>query len=208
MPSRQREYFTIVRTLWGNQISGPILAVVTIVLPIVALFITDTKNLAKFMNWSAVGTGGVAVMLIIVAQYKAWALERDSVEAEQGKNLKPDIQGEFSDVVVGQFPYVDQSKPGTIVSLLVWACNQREAETSIKEIAVSVDGFNGVKYTLVDTRFWVDATPDTLRRGVHQRVRVQGSLYDTGFKNIDPATITIRLIDGFGNEHPILPRSA
>ena len=88
MPNKRRsvEYLTMVGRLWGNHISGPILALVAIIAVFVnALYANDattTATVAKYIAWI---TGGISGFLVFVAQYQTWDKERDKYEAEARK---------------------------------------------------------------------------------------------------------------------------
>jgi hypothetical protein len=84
-----REYIVIVGRLWGREISGPILAGVSIVLAIAYACYADNANatvaLVKYAAWL---TGAISILLVFIAQYKAWFSEREKFEAEVAKNQR------------------------------------------------------------------------------------------------------------------------
>jgi hypothetical protein len=96
------EYLTMTFNLWGKHLAGPILAVISIASAIAsAIWWSDPTVLAHFAKWSACLTGLATVSLIFRAQYDAWQLERDSLEAERNKNAGSHITGEL------QLGYID-----------------------------------------------------------------------------------------------------
>ncbi|HXM60167.1 MAG TPA: hypothetical protein VN950_04870 [Terriglobales bacterium] len=92
----------MVAKLWGKQISGPILAVVALVLGFLAAhYANDAEVGVKLVKVSALITGGVSVLLIFVAQYEAWKNEREALEGEKKRQSGSDVRGEII------FGYVD-----------------------------------------------------------------------------------------------------
>ena len=95
---RFTEYLTMVAKLWGDQISGPILAVIAIIAVCVeAKFANDPTATATVARYTAWVTGGMSALLILVAQYKAWSAERDKYEVvsrklEEIERSKPHIK--------------------------------------------------------------------------------------------------------------------
>jgi len=73
----------MVAKLWGNHISGPILALIAIAAVIVnaryANDATTTATGAKYIAWI---TGGVSAFLVLVAQFQVWSEEREKYETE------------------------------------------------------------------------------------------------------------------------------
>src|SRR5579863_6585809 len=207
MHSRPKEYLLKVSRLFGEHISGWILAVVAIVLSIAsAFYMNDPTMTAKLVKASAAITGIVTVLLVFRAQYDAWRDSQEKCEAEMARNVMPDLRGTFSDVSIRQFPYADQTKSGAWIDFKIYVCNQSNAETTIREMAVTASTLSGQLYRFTSNAefhpmslFW----KDVLSRGIGQRFVAHAGLEGIGFNMIDPATVTVSLIDGFGREHPL-----
>jgi hypothetical protein len=91
-----KEYLAVVARLWGKQISGPVLAVVSLVLTFLYAHYADNAEVGtKLVRYSAWVTGAVSLFLIFVAQYEAWKSEREALEAETLKNVGSDVQGKI-----------------------------------------------------------------------------------------------------------------
>jgi hypothetical protein len=89
-----REYFLVAGKLWCEEISGPILAVVSIVLILAYAHYSDNANAtAKLVKYSAWLTGTISILLIFVAQYKAWRDERNAMNKEKVRQVGADIRG-------------------------------------------------------------------------------------------------------------------
>ena len=128
----------LLSKLWEDEISGPVLAIVGIVLLIVQAFVTDVPTATKALKCGAWVTLGAAAVMVLVAQYKAWSLERDKYEAEATKNGQPEIKGEA-------FNFRDTGQRVTGVTF--WnaeirfemsVCNHRPVNTNMKR--VEIDG--------------------------------------------------------------------
>ena len=91
-----REYGMTVLKLWGNHISGPVLALIALVLGFAsAHYASDAQIGTRLVKYSAWLTGAASILLVFVAQYDAWKIERDSLETEQRKNSGSHITGEL-----------------------------------------------------------------------------------------------------------------
>jgi hypothetical protein len=88
------EYLVMAGKLWGEEISGPILAFVSIVLIMAyARYADDADATAKLVKYSAWLTGAISILLIFVAQYKGWRNERDALNNEKVRSTGADIRG-------------------------------------------------------------------------------------------------------------------
>jgi hypothetical protein len=199
----------MVARLWGEAISGPVLAVVGIVLLVLQASIVDAPTAARVVRWGAYVTLGTAGAMFLLAQYKAWSIERERYERELAKNKMPNIRGEFFRVSLN-IPAPGPGAPtqGTTVDARISACNHTEVETTLKEIRLEITGTNGTAYRLTGVQSWFETPGGTFARGIHQKLRVNGNVHGMEPDKLDPATLTVRLIDGFGNEHPLRPSSA
>jgi hypothetical protein len=96
MPKGAQEYFTIVLKLWGQQISGPVLGVISLAAALSAPSLSATPEgaqlLVRAIAWA---TGSASAVLVFVAHYRAWKTERVGYEAELAKNQRPEIKGEL-----------------------------------------------------------------------------------------------------------------
>jgi hypothetical protein len=100
MASREHpvmEYIMTVLRLWGNHISGPVLAIVSIVSAFAYAYYADKPTaMTATTKYVALATGVASIVLMFVAQYEAWKVERDALEAEElsheGSNIRGDIK--------------------------------------------------------------------------------------------------------------------
>jgi hypothetical protein len=205
MPNRPKEYIVKVSGLFGKHISGPILGAITILLGIAsAIYANDPRMAVKVVRWAAWTTGAVTILLVFVAQYDAWLEELIGRTTEEAKNLKPDLQGTFSNVSIRQFPYADQSKPGAWINFMIFACNRSHAETTIKEMVVTASDLSGRAHRFTkDTQFVLLAPWNVFRRGVGLSFSAQAGLDGIEFNMIDRDSVRVSLIDAFGIEHAL-----
>jgi hypothetical protein len=114
-----------------------------LVLLIAQATITDGPTATKILKWGAWVTLGTAVFMFLVAQYKAWSLERDKYEAELGKNGRPEIHGEafgFQVKMRGD-DYEPRSCSATIEFSLD-LCNYRPIFTNLAGIQINGTAIN------------------------------------------------------------------
>ena len=65
----------MVSKSWGRAISGPVLAIVGLILLICQLTITDSKTASGVLKYLSWGTLGIAALMVFVAQYETWKAE-------------------------------------------------------------------------------------------------------------------------------------
>ena len=85
-----RKYIAMVAKFWGRAISGPVLAVVGLVLLVAQLCITDSVLAANVLKWFGWSTLAISGLMIFVAQYEVWRDEHSAMEA-LGCRLIPKI---------------------------------------------------------------------------------------------------------------------
>jgi ABC-type nickel/cobalt efflux system permease component RcnA len=213
MPSRLGEYLVSVTKLWGQEISGPVLAGVSIVLAIVVQSISDMPTAMLVTRWGAWATGGSSVLLMFVAQYKLWTTERDRRELEEAKNLRPDLKGEaagFQPVGIrGAGVNGDEFWVMTEFKFRLSVCNYRDVTTNIT--GVRLDG------SLLDPPVIFGGCgvqddghpelPQGIRREleVHSEATLDG-VHTKEIAEVDLAELKIYVVDGFGVSHLIQPR--
>lgn len=73
-----REYVVVVAKSWGRAISGPVLAVVGLILMVAQLGVTDSRLAANVLKYGSWSTLAVAGFMIFVAQYEVWRDERSA----------------------------------------------------------------------------------------------------------------------------------
>ena len=187
---RLGDYVLIVGKLWGSQVSGPVLAVVTIVLLIIGLFINNPTYAAKFLNWAAASTGALAILLVVAAQYEAWSLERGKYEAEVKRIVSPDIRGSFSNLNFfdGQALY----------GFDLTACNHSTAITNIRDVFAHVAYVDG-ESQVVRVSLAPDGTSTRLEFGIEHPIR---AIFACS-RPLYVMRVKVRLIDGLGKEHAI-----
>jgi hypothetical protein len=150
-----KEYFLETGKSWGQQISGPVLALTSMVFLFAAAHYTDSaQQAAAVLKWSAWLTGAVAILLIFVAQFDVWSRERDMREAQRSKtdaeiakNAKPEIQAEVLSLtmigMVGNETSMvgNQTTPvecSTRVQFQIQAVNVRPVTVSLR--GIKIDG--------------------------------------------------------------------
>ena len=82
-----REYVVMVVKSWGRAISGPVLAVVGLILLVAHLSITDSQlatNVLKYCSWATLTIAG---LMIFIAQYEAWRDEHSAKETLERRLL-------------------------------------------------------------------------------------------------------------------------
>ena len=87
MLSLPGKYFVMVAKSWGRAVSGPVLAVMGLILSAVQIKITDNQlaaNVLKYCSWSTLAIAG---LMIFVAQYEVWRDERSVKEALERRLL-------------------------------------------------------------------------------------------------------------------------
>src|ERR1035438_1162665 len=177
MLKRPKEYLLIVARLWGEAISGPLLATVGIVLYVFQASITDAPTASRVMKGGAWVTLGTAGAMFLLAQYIAWSIERGKFESELAKNKMPNLRGEFFDLSFRHLPGLGPVPPiGTIVDVWISACNHTETETTLKEIHMEITGKNGTTYRLTGVESWFKTPWSTFARGIHQKLHVTGNV--------------------------------
>jgi hypothetical protein len=146
------EYIMTVFKVWCNHISGPILAVVGIVLAIAAAhYANDAEAGVRLVKWSAWLTTAASILLIFVAQYDAWKAERALLEQEKEKHVGSHVTGRM-DSEVGFLDFRTCELP---------AKGWRELE---KGCAVHVY-LSAVNHNDCDARFYVLDTTAEMRVG-------------------------------------------
>ena len=82
---------------YGKRISGPILAFVALVFLLLTYIYGDSpERTAEIFKYSAITTGGMAVLFIFFAQYDAWREEHIKYEDELKANQSPCLKGMIS----------------------------------------------------------------------------------------------------------------
>ncbi len=207
----------MVSQIWGKHISGPVLAFLAIVLPIIAGFITDARIVAKFLNLAAIATGLLAVLLILVAQYEVWRLERDTgekkwreehekYEAEFAKNAKPELRGRAHTFVrqgfygTGSDHGIEHASSGFKFRLDI--CNYRPTPTNFKQLHL---GWANKSVTFSDVKCET-AEPLELHQGMGRTLTVSGTVLVEEVDNsrtvrLELDGLTVVAIDGFGVSH-------
>jgi hypothetical protein len=131
--SRRKEYFIIILKLWGNQLAGPILAAVTLILGLVAAYYAGEPSAAvKVVKYSAFSTATVSILLIFVAQYQAWSHERDNYETEQKRHTGADIRGRIDRAYLDMRTYTGawlDLPHGCTVKFYIKAANHNDQAT-------------------------------------------------------------------------------
>jgi hypothetical protein len=116
-----RRYIVTVAKSWGRAISGPVLALLGLVLLICQATITDSQMATavfKYLSWTTLGAAG---LMIFVAQYEVWKQELEAkIKTEEDltrrvapkaiiRNLTPRVwpQGQAGVNVTGKEYYFD-----------------------------------------------------------------------------------------------------
>jgi hypothetical protein len=216
-----REYIGIVTQLWGKQISGPVLAGVSLCLAAIGLSIHDAPKAAFAFHVGTWLTLAVATVMVFAAQYDAWALERLRYECEHARyqkealaNVRPEIQGEVSgfhlDRMHGKTTDGGRRSSSFVDCVCdVYLCNVRPATTNLK--AIFLDGSMltpPVEFSVAQLL----APPSELVKGIGHSFQiaagatVQGSAM-RDLMSLDLANLKVRVIDAFGGEHVIQVRA-
>jgi len=97
-----RKYTAMVAKSWGRAISGPILAVVGLILLVLQLSMSNTTQAALALKVGAGVTLAIAAVLVFVAHYEVWRTEREkriNVEQElEQRKSRADIRGRIHEV--------------------------------------------------------------------------------------------------------------
>jgi hypothetical protein len=205
-----REYIVIVGRLWGREISGPILAGVSIVLAIAYACYADNANatvsLVKYAAWL---TGAISILLVFIAQYKAWLAEREKFEAEEAKNQRPEILGHASNFMT-EGPLLNSMSDGAKSAAFTLKfdmnlCNHRQVPTNLQDITVTgtiyghISHFSEVKFDHANLLYGIAANLQvTGRANVYSL-----DLEDLKGKWLNLDNIRIYAVDGFGDRHQI-----
>jgi hypothetical protein len=87
-------YVVMVSKSWGKAISGPVLAVISLVLLFLQQTVRNETTAARLLKWGAWLTLGMAFVLVLVAQYKVWKEEHEGrCKAEAELNTEADMRG-------------------------------------------------------------------------------------------------------------------
>ena len=212
------EYVVTVLKLWGGHISGPVLALASIILTVcAAVFANDPKVGSAVVKVSALVTAILAVFLILVAQYDAWKLERIALEQERSRSLRPQLKGEAhtfltylrsTSLTLSQEP----SKHMRYVSFQITVCNTRNVETNIR--GIDVDGANLLPPCVFlnenvmgrdDDNKPLNGESVLLRYAVSTGLTVSAMCLPRTDRpvSIDLSSLRISLIDGLGDRHQI-----
>jgi hypothetical protein len=168
-----KEYILKVSNLWGKAISGPVLAVISLVLLLIQQTITNETTTTGLLKWGAWLTLGMALYLVMVAQYKAWReqwLERKAL-ADRIKGfplLQPVGNALYTSLVPFQFNV--RSKSGQMVVrqqnasvLQLKITNQpkvNSSEADGRRIRATVRFYDetGRELVTMDNARWADST--------------------------------------------------
>ena len=204
----------MVSKSWGRAISGPVLAVVGLVLIGIQQTVTDapTASLAlKIGGWSTLGIAG---FMIFVAQYEVWKLERERADAEAAKNIKPELRGrayDFKKGIYGSGSGGGNSWGTVEARFMVEICNHKSITTNIT--ALEIDG-EEVDKTMAISGIVHDGGSLLLEHGIAHRFKAQAELCATRNESttpgqwpepveVDLTKLRIQVVDGFGGKHPI-----
>jgi hypothetical protein len=167
---------------------------------------------AKVFNWSAIVSGLLAIVLIFVAQYGAWHVERAAREEELAKNALPEITGEIRTALARPYTSATNEDLAThSISLFLFVCNHRPVDTNIAGVKlngvdlhppyfffdISVSSLKGMKV--------LGPTEILLQRGILIELIVNASIHmsDASDVPIDFSALTVSLVDGLGGTHVI-----
>ncbi len=134
------QYFTATAKLWGKRISGPILAFVALVFLLLTYIYGDSpERTAEIFKYSAITTGGMAVLFIFFAQYDAWREEHIKYEDELKANQSPCLKGMISNFrLSGAYGHGFDGNQHTCnaqYSFELYICNHRSIETNLQNIS-------------------------------------------------------------------------
>lgn len=124
MLSIPRKYVVMVSKSWGRAISGPILAVVGLVLLLLQLTIHDSTQAELALKIGAWVTLGISALMIWVAQYEVWKQQKETTEqrdAELEKALLngPELSLGFNNVLQAERFYIENrsKQDASVVSI-------------------------------------------------------------------------------------------
>lgn len=201
----------VTAKLWAKNIAGPVFAIIGLILTILGQFSHDAPLAAKALAWGAWVTLGAAILMVFVAQFQAWEIERQKYEQEAAKNLRPDIRGEafhFHRYGLVSESRLDGDWTADIqIQFEVYAYNMHPVPTNVR--AVALDGS-----ALDDPAEFSDikllSPPDALELGIGKSFQVTANAtFHKKLADLDRvglSTLTVALIDAFGGEHALSVR--
>jgi hypothetical protein len=130
--NRVRDYLVIVVKLWSKHLAGPAFAVFSLVLLAIQKSFRDAPALARAAHWGAWITLSMALLLVFVAQYDAWSLERARYEEEASKSERPRILGEASNFRLTGHYGSNDGKPYGDFSCDLYLCNDSPRATNFQ----------------------------------------------------------------------------
>jgi hypothetical protein len=223
-----REYCVIVAKLWGQQISGPVLALISICAVVAGPFYAESPSAASvLLKASAWFTGIASVVLLFVAQYKAWCAERESYDRELARNSRPEISGRVGEFdvwqSVGNSIRSEENFCGCSVTFRVSMSNGRPVQTNLRDLRIDGSGMlvratfeNIVIRSPGETTTQMEALVNktsrphfhpTLPQGIYlefvasAEIIVKGHHW-AGLKNtLNLTGLRVEAIDGFGCPH-------
>jgi hypothetical protein len=210
-PHRLKEYVVMVGRLWGREISGPVLAAVSIVLAFAYGHYADNANATvKLVKYAAWLTGIISVLLVFVAQYKAWCFERERYEAEAARNIKPELRG-VAENFRSKGPYGDHRSPEPIyasfgITFDLRLTNHRPVPTNIGSVEVAGAILHKVAFCSDLELGFAGSLEYGIAATVPMSARVDVyyvAIADLKDKEIDLSKLRIEVIDGFGDRHHI-----
>lgn len=100
-----REYFVRSSKSWGRAISGPVFAVAAIVLAILAAYFSGNASMGvKIVRWSAWVLGGLAILMLFVAQYNVWREDHSKLTSVQ-LDLQKERESPNGPLVVAEYSF-------------------------------------------------------------------------------------------------------
>ena len=200
----------MVGKFWGEQISGPILALIGFGLLIAQAYVTDAPTATAILKWGATVTLGTAIFMVLVAQYKAWSTERDNYEAAAAKNIRPELRGKAYAFTRGGSGGGDP-RGSVEARFMVEICNHRSITTNITALEIDAEQ---VDKTMTISGIVHDGGSLLLEHGIAHRFKAKAELCATRKAStipgqwpepveVDLSKLRILVVDGLGGKHPI-----